>query len=404
MSRIVLFTNSGNKLYLTGAKKDESGVVTAGWVENGDWLYRYSDGEAQADDGSGSIVNRWKEGQTAVVDVPDRVQGDYNHVITWAEKELARLQSAKPSATDEVTPAVQRSVASVYTGANLKHRALILLQENPIEVEREPLLRIVENPEMGEFRLFFRCANMAQHVYGALPITDLPEIKEALAENVKLQTLYAQARDREVLRGERTRQIESDRAQEIEKAIEAAQINAPGTHFSPELIAVIESEARLRFEGGLLAIRAERRADFTLAEPGMAAHDWFYTEYVKSVDERAAKASGLTRDEESALNRPSDAWHDEWNGFVDKGDFNALQKMLLRGFRAHAANRILIDDSMLRADPLRKIGDPHRAFNAEALESCVAFSNELAYKAAPFRHLVAEPIPDVTRNTRRPRP
>ena len=89
--RVVLFKGKSG-LLLRDAKRDSTGRIASGWVENGGWAYKRVGDEGQAKSGN-TIVNRWPQSASdeRVVDVPDTVRGDYNKLIEWAERQLVEV-------------------------------------------------------------------------------------------------------------------------------------------------------------------------------------------------------------------------------------------------------------------------------------------------------------------------
>lgn len=90
MSRVVLFFDGRSPLYLRDVRRDADGRVKSGYVVNGDWNFEIRGDECLAKSGN-SIVNRWQLDRTLVreVVVPPEIQGHYDDVIAWAEKQLS---------------------------------------------------------------------------------------------------------------------------------------------------------------------------------------------------------------------------------------------------------------------------------------------------------------------------
>lgn len=87
--RVVLLTPRG-ALLLTKVKRDDAGRVKSGYVENGAWNFEIRGGEQLAKSGN-TIVNRWPDSPSKEVVIPDTVRGDYNAVITWAERQQVEV-------------------------------------------------------------------------------------------------------------------------------------------------------------------------------------------------------------------------------------------------------------------------------------------------------------------------
>ena len=85
MSRVVIFPKCG-PLLLSNVKRDAAGRINTGFVDNGGWNFEVRAGEQLAKAGN-AIVTRWPDTPFVEVEVPAGVRGDYNAVITWAEKE-----------------------------------------------------------------------------------------------------------------------------------------------------------------------------------------------------------------------------------------------------------------------------------------------------------------------------
>jgi len=85
--RVVVFTPRG-ELFLTHIVRDPNGTIKSGWVVNGAWTFEVKDGEHLAKDGN-FIVNRWPaSGSMREIVVPDKIDGDYNSVIKWAQNQM----------------------------------------------------------------------------------------------------------------------------------------------------------------------------------------------------------------------------------------------------------------------------------------------------------------------------
>lgn len=84
--RVVIFTTY-NPLYLLRVRRFENGTIRSGHVVNGGWNFEIRNGECLAKAGN-YIVNRWPcPSDLEEVAIPDNVQGDYNDLIIWAQRQ-----------------------------------------------------------------------------------------------------------------------------------------------------------------------------------------------------------------------------------------------------------------------------------------------------------------------------
>lgn len=85
LDRAVLFVASDTRhvYYLSSVKRDESGRVIWGRIENGTGIFEYKDGKYRGKSGN-SIWATWEDPGYTTVDVPPEVSGDYNDIIWWA--------------------------------------------------------------------------------------------------------------------------------------------------------------------------------------------------------------------------------------------------------------------------------------------------------------------------------
>jgi hypothetical protein len=84
--RVVILSPDYGPLYLTDVRRNAKGI-TSGYVVNGAWTLRIRGDTFLACDGE-EVVTRKKVSQFVIVPVPDDMQGDYNTIIAWVEKEV----------------------------------------------------------------------------------------------------------------------------------------------------------------------------------------------------------------------------------------------------------------------------------------------------------------------------
>lgn len=89
--RVVIWLN-GHPLYLSGVKRDEYGVVSEGWVENGAWQVKLRSGVSEAYNGEYKVSECPFETYEEIV-VPFEWSGGYNETIWMAEQLKASKQS-----------------------------------------------------------------------------------------------------------------------------------------------------------------------------------------------------------------------------------------------------------------------------------------------------------------------
>src|SRR6188508_817966 len=88
--RVVAFIN-GQPLLLSGIERD-NGAICKGFVENGLWYLTIRNnvvGASGTDNESYKPLREWKLETITEIEVPEKMRGNYDSVITWAEKQLA---------------------------------------------------------------------------------------------------------------------------------------------------------------------------------------------------------------------------------------------------------------------------------------------------------------------------
>lgn len=275
-----------------------------------------------------------------------------------------------------------------YTGRNLFHRAMLVLSENPIELDRPGAIRPIEvMPGMGEFRLHLHCANMSYMVSGTLPVTDLPLIEAAIVRNGHLRAHYAIAKVRQG--GRNRRWYDLTRQCDLQISESTAHLNQS----AEGLIRTIRDTITAGYQPLFDEIEIERRADFRIAEPGMDEHGWDYRRLVASIEARAEAAAGISQEEEEKGFEVAPEWTAEWDAFMAASNFNVQQCMLVRAIRSQSANRILITEQVLRGPCLSRVADAFKVFDRDTLTRIAGFANKMAFKRAPFAALAGDLAP-----------
>ena len=89
---LCLLIDGNASLLLSQVRRDSEGNLAFGFVKNGCWNFQIKNGEVLAKDGN-YIVNRYDLPNYYELEIPKDVDGNYNEVMAWAEKEYARLMN-----------------------------------------------------------------------------------------------------------------------------------------------------------------------------------------------------------------------------------------------------------------------------------------------------------------------
>lgn len=270
-----------------------------------------------------------------------------------------------------------------YTGANLKARALLALQDNPLRTGDDSWTGVKVNADRNEIHLHLSFENLRERIIGILPITDLAEIKAAMHANELLQSRWRVARMHD---GDYMKEFRS--AEDLMNDKVRATMRTSGDT-TMERLQQVRKAVRAEFEPQFEDIRRRARAELAPAQPGMEGHA-SEASYMESLNARAEQQSGISRIAEAKLFRAPQAWHDEWTGFIAETNGNDKQKHILEAMRTMSESRIEIDDSVING-VLQKAGNPRLHFKAEDLHSICRFANAMAEK----RPLFVEPEAEV---------
>lgn len=273
-----------------------------------------------------------------------------------------------------------------YTGKRFKACLLTLVAENPLDTRPGVMNSIVRCPEMGHVRIGLSLANISvKPIIGVLPLSDLADVAEAVDRNRSLQIAYAEAKQKQIGRGERQELLRTRCRREIENALSNA--TNYGGRLTREEEFVIEYPIREKWNAKIEVIEEEGRADFARAEIGMAAVDFDYAKYIDSVEKRVLEASGLTQQQEDALYAPSVDWHQEWNAYLDSWPYGANQMRFLRAMRVRSEDFELQSMATLSRGALRNVGLVSNAFTPQEAAAHIAFANSMAFKRRHFPEL-----------------
>ncbi|AAX63508.1 hypothetical protein PHG31p19 [Aeromonas phage 31] len=82
--RIAAFRKGGTNPVLLNFFSMTEGVIQNGYVENGSWEFSRVDGILCIEGDKEHPIPDFEH----IVEVPDEMAGDYNEIISWAEKQL----------------------------------------------------------------------------------------------------------------------------------------------------------------------------------------------------------------------------------------------------------------------------------------------------------------------------
>lgn len=264
-----------------------------------------------------------------------------------------------------------------YTGAYAKHKALILLAENPADITSWDVIN--PNPELGEFTLMLALRNMSLTLRAPLPLSDLSLVTASLDNNAELRQAFdhwktsAFAADREF------------RRKDEQRSSAIAATYSPNSGLTPEQRCVRGQEIDAEFNAFVEQQRVASRQDFAAAQPALAARSGDLRAYLADVDRHATKAAGITEADEAKLLAPSDDWLSEWGDFIAAQGFRLNALRLAYAFKQRSSDRCLMTmNSVMRDQTLRQIGPVVALMTPDQLERTIAFSNQMAAKRAPF--------------------
>lgn len=268
-----------------------------------------------------------------------------------------------------------------YTGIRFKTLALALLAENPIVTSHGSGAAIVEDVELGQFRLWIVLANYASSFDGVLPLTDLPAVRAAIEVN---RTSLGKAWDCHVAAtaafNEQYNKIGRDMSADYNKRTAALrEISGWASFDSGQVWRQTERD----WEPAFAALRLERRASRAPAEPGPASFDFYYPSYFDDLNRRVDAIAGLTAQEELSLYAPSAAWYGLWKKYIDTNTRTEAQRMILRAFRASAEHGARLKPDDLRRNAFLRLPSATLMFRDADLTKALKFQNE-SVRPCPF--------------------